>query len=82
MGFDVDIRYRPRIENKAADALSRVPPLVELANLTFPLVLDIQLAIDKVEADPVLSKIKGDVQEDPNSHPRYSLKHNRLLYKR
>ena len=41
--YDFEIRYKPGLENRAADALSRIfsEDVVELAAITFPRVLDV-----------------------------------------
>lgn len=70
MGYDFEIQYRLGLENKAADTLSRVTPLVEIANLTLPMVVDVQSIMDQVEADPWLSKLKKELLEDVIARPR------------
>lgn len=37
--------------------------------------------IDEVQADPALSKIRKDLQLNPDSHPHYTLEYGRLYYK-
>jgi len=34
LGYNFDVVYKPGLENKAADALSRVPPTAQLNQLT------------------------------------------------
>lgn len=54
LGYEFEIHYRPGLENKAADALSRVSPQVKLSSLAFPLIVDVQLVTSQVDADPRL----------------------------
>lgn len=37
--------------------------------------------MEQVTADPLLSKIKKELQDDPDSHPYFSLEQGMLLYK-
>ena len=80
-GYDFEIQFRPRMENKAADALSRIPISMELAALMVPSRIDTSLISSQVEADPHLVKIKQRLLADPDAYPRYSLDHGILLYK-
>ena len=43
MGFDFEIYYRARPENKAADALSRSPIEAQLNVITVPSLLDLEV---------------------------------------
>ena len=50
MGYDFEIQYRPGSGNKAADALSRVPPTTTVALMSIPETIDtteLQLEVDK-----------------------------------
>lgn len=82
MGYEFEIQYLPCMENKAAEALSRVPSQIELAAITFPMVVDVRLILEQTEVDPKLAKIKEELQNNPDSHPHYSLDQDWLLYKR
>lgn len=80
-GYDFEIQFRLGIENKAADALSRIPISMELAALMVPSRIDTSLISSQVEADPHLAKIKQRLLDDQDAYPRYSLDHGILLYK-
>ncbi|RVW36299.1 Retrovirus-related Pol polyprotein from transposon 297 [Vitis vinifera] len=79
-GYDFEIQFRPELENKAADALSRIPISMELVALIVPNRLDTSLINSQVEAKPHLAKIRQRLLADPNAYPQYSLDHG-LLYK-
>lgn len=40
-GYTFEVVYKPGLENKAADRLSRMPPTVHLYNLTAPTLIDL-----------------------------------------
>ena len=50
--------YKLGLENKAADALSRVPATVHLNQLTAPKVIDIEVIKAEVDQDEKLKNIK------------------------
>ena len=83
MGFDFEIRYKLRLENKAADALSLVSSSgeAELAAFTFSKVLDILKVDEEVEGDPHLAKIRREVGQGSDEWPKYSLTNGHLMYR-
>lgn len=81
IGYDFEIVYHPGLLNKAADALSQIPPMVELATLTVPSIIDVSKLQEEVEKDPELQKIITDLKEDQLSHPKYHLHQDQLRYK-
>ena len=81
LGYDFEIQFWPRLENKAVDALSHIPISMELAALIVPSRLYTSLISSQVEADPHLAKILQRLLVDLNAYPRYSLDHGVLLYK-
>ena len=81
MGFDFEIQYRPGLENKAADALSRCVLPSTLSSLILSTMLVIAAITQQVHQDPHLNKLKQDLAHDPSSHPHFPLEQGRLLYK-
>lgn len=60
LGFDFEIEYKPRMENKAADALSRKESSVTLMALSVPRTLQLEEVMKSVEEDQHLSRIMGE----------------------
>lgn len=81
LGYAFDIEYRPGLENKAADALSRLPPVAHLAHLVVPTLLDIDVITREVQSDPNLSIVINRLQNDPYDTSRFSLQRGILKYK-
>lgn len=73
LGYDFEIQYKPGLENKAVDALSRMPPGPYLTVMTAPTLLDVDLIKSEVQNDPGLAKILDDLVQDRDSHPKYSV---------
>lgn len=69
--------------DRVADALCRREEDKELQVIYKPFWQDVAKIDEEVRirADPVLSKIREDLQLNPDSHPHYTLEHERLYYK-
>ncbi|KFK23991.1 hypothetical protein AALP_AAs48021U000700 [Arabis alpina] len=80
LGFDFDIQYKPGMENKAADALSRVEG-PQLFALSMPIAIQLSEIESEVDKDEELSKLKLSVRDSPAKHPDYSVVQGRLLRK-
>lgn len=78
LGYDFEIQYRPGLENKAADALSRLSNAPVLVALFMPMVLNLEELQQQVELE-CLSKIKAYLQTNRAAHPGFSLQQGRLL---
>jgi len=72
--------YKVGVSNRVVDALSRRDEDKELQGISRPFWPDIP-EIEEVKKDPVLAKILEDLKVNPNSHPQYTLEHDRLYYK-
>ena len=79
--YNFEIQFRPGLENKAADALSRIPISIELGTLMVPNRLDTSVVYSQVEANPHLAKIWLGLLVNPDAYPWYSLDHGLLVYK-
>lgn len=55
LGYDFEIQYSPKVENKAADALDATT--VEINALTTPVILNVEVIKAEVEQDPYLIQI-------------------------
>lgn len=79
LGFDFTIQYRPGLDNKAADALSRKEETPELAAVTGPVAIQLEKISGEVDKDAGLQTLIRELQLNPTSHPDYSFVHGRLL---
>lgn len=56
LGYSFEVVYKLGLKNKAANALSRVPPASQLCSLTTPALVDLKIVKKEVEEDAKLSK--------------------------
>lgn len=80
IGMDFEIRYYPRLLNKAADALSRIPEHAKLNTITVPTLVDTTLIQAEVQADSKHKPILAQLDQDPDSVPKYAMEQNQLFY--
>ncbi|KFK24528.1 hypothetical protein AALP_AAs46225U000100, partial [Arabis alpina] len=81
LGFDFEIQYKPGLENKAADALSRKDMALQLCALSIPAAIQLEQINTEVDNDPDLRKLKEEVLQDAASHSEFSVVQGRLLRK-
>ena len=84
LGFDMDIVYKPGVENKAADGLSRIPHPVSatLLALTTPAAIQIQELYAEIDVDAGIQAIISQLRLDPDSKGHYSIVTDKLWYKK
>ena len=80
MGFDFEIQYRLRLENKAIDALSRIPGKAELHAISIPLWVDWAQLRSDISKDPQLQQILHFLSQDSGAKPGWELFHGNLFY--
>lgn len=78
---DFEIQYRPSLENKAADALSRLPRIADLAVVTVSKALDLGELQVQLGTDERLAGIREVLLKDPLSIEGWSVADGCLLYK-
>ena len=81
LGYDFEILYQPRLQNKAADALSRMEQPVELHSLTTTGIIDVKLIEQEVENDAELKKIMENLKKNAEEGSKFQVEKGRLLYK-
>lgn len=69
LGSDFEIQYKLGLENKAADALSRLEPVPSLMALTVPHLLILDELAAQVVADPKLGPLVAVLKLDPSAMP-------------
>ncbi|XP_027364312.1 uncharacterized protein LOC113871416 [Abrus precatorius] len=81
LAYQFNILYRPGLENKGVDALSRMYDTSEFGFLiSYPIWEDKELIMEEVRTDAVLSKIITDLQKDYHCRPGFMYKNGILLY--
>lgn len=81
MGFQFEIQYKPGLENKAADALSRVSHSPKLMALSLPGIEQLEELAREVAEDKTLQKIVEELKQHPSDWPDHSICEGHLLYK-
>ena len=80
LGYSFEVMYKPGLENKAADGLSRIPPTVHLNQLTAHTLVDIKVIREEVDKDEYLKNIIDRIQKEEEVK-NYTLQHGLLRYK-
>ncbi|KAA0037013.1 peroxidase 64 [Cucumis melo var. makuwa] len=77
LGYSFEVVYKPGLENKAADALSRRPPDIHLNSISVPYWMDLETIKEEVEKDEKLKKIVASLsKEDENQASKFTLKNS------
>ncbi|TYK18776.1 Retrovirus-related Pol polyprotein from transposon 297 family [Cucumis melo var. makuwa] len=81
LGYDFEILYQPGLQNKAADALSRMDHSIELKAMSTAGIVGMEIVTKEVEKDEELQLITQQLQTDPALEGKYSLSNGKLMYK-
>ncbi|KAA0059477.1 hypothetical protein IC582_002782 [Cucumis melo] len=82
LGYSFEVVYKPGVENRAADALSRKPNEVQLFGLSVPITVDLDVIKKEVFHDPKYEKIIRQIkQNEESTENNYSLQNGLLMYK-
>lgn len=82
MGFQFEVVYKPRPENKADDALSHQMSSGELGAISIsPLWVDFPTIRNKFQQDAELSQLSSQIQSDPTSMSQYVQREGLVLFK-
>ncbi|KAA0046241.1 Ty3/gypsy retrotransposon protein [Cucumis melo var. makuwa] len=82
LGYSFEVVYKPCLENKAADALSRKPPDIQLNTISALYLVDLQVIKEEVEKDEKLKKVISTLSEEGEAQDsKFLLKNGLLHYK-
>ncbi|KAA0059567.1 Ty3/gypsy retrotransposon protein [Cucumis melo var. makuwa] len=81
LGYSFEVTYQPGLENKAADALSRISPTVQLNQITAPTMIDVDITKEETRQDPALQEIIRLIEEQGMEIPHYTLQQGVLKFK-
>lgn len=83
LGYDMEIVYKPGIENKAADGLSRVPhsSSASLLALTVPAVIQLQELFKEIESDSTIQSHIQQLKSSTGTELHYRVLEGKLWYK-
>ncbi|MCI26512.1 RNA-directed DNA polymerase (Reverse transcriptase), partial [Trifolium medium] len=75
LGYQFEVKYKPGLENRAADALSRCYDELDLCTIiSYPQWVESQRLLDEVKNDTTIQKLIQEVSSNPDSKPGYSVK--------
>ncbi|TYK13876.1 Ty3/gypsy retrotransposon protein [Cucumis melo var. makuwa] len=81
LGYSFEVVYQPGLENKAADALSRITPTARLNQITAPAMIDVEIIKEETRHDPALQEIIRLIEEQGMEIPHYTLQQGVLKFK-
>ena len=70
--------YKPELENKAADALSRMPPTIHLYNLSALTIIDLKVIEVLKKTEKVMSELDN---QEVEAEWKFSMQQGMLRYK-
>ncbi|KAL0556620.1 hypothetical protein IC582_005134 [Cucumis melo] len=62
LGYSFEVVYKPGVENRAADALSRKPAKIQLFGLSITVTVDLEVIKKEVNQDPKFRKIIDEIK--------------------
>lgn len=62
MSYSFEVVYKPRLDNKVVDALSRMPPTMHLYHLKTPTLIDLKKIQEEDEKNEGLKEIVAKLQ--------------------
>ncbi|MCH89177.1 hypothetical protein A2U01_0010070, partial [Trifolium medium] len=81
LGYQFDIVYKPGVENRGADALSRLPENGELmAAVSYPVWEEGNVIQEEIHNDKFLLKIIEELEADPGARAGFTYDHEVLMY--
>ncbi|KAK2421547.1 hypothetical protein QL285_032165 [Trifolium repens] len=81
LGYRFEVKYKPGLDNKAADALSRCYDEGEFRTIvSYPTLVDSKKLLDEVRADEDIQKLVREVQQNPEAKSGYCVKNGVLFY--
>jgi hypothetical protein len=81
LGYQFEVKYKPGVDNKAADALSRCHGESELQTImSYPVWLGGKLLLEEVTKDPYIQKLVAEVQDNNQKRPGFEVKQGVLFY--
>ncbi|KAA0046073.1 Transposon Ty3-G Gag-Pol polyprotein [Cucumis melo var. makuwa] len=82
LGYSFEVVYKPGVENRAADALSRKPEEVQLFGLSIPITVDLEVIKREVFQDSKYMEIIRQLEQGEELQVNsYSLQKGLLMYK-
>ncbi|MCI33566.1 hypothetical protein A2U01_0054783, partial [Trifolium medium] len=80
LGYQFEVKYEPRLENKAADALSRYGECELTVMLHNPIWLGSSQLLQEVKQDESVQKLLEEVEKNPDAKPGFTVQQGGLLY--
>jgi hypothetical protein len=81
LGYQFEVKYKPGLDNKAADVLSRCYDEGEWKTIvSYPNWVDSKKLLEEVAADADIQKLVQEVQQNLGAKPGYSVKNGVLFY--
>ena len=82
LGYDFEILYQPGLQNKAADALSRIEQPVEMKNMSTTGIVNMEVVEKEVELDEELKAIIEELKQNPDEPSKFQWVNGNLWYKK